>query len=76
MWFSCHDITYRLEEELLSLEKTEGEFARWNDQLATIQEEVSKVESVCEQEITPDLDTLEQQRKEVKVGSLIISHLI
>jgi len=48
------------------LEKTEGEFTRWNDQLVTIQEEVSKVESICEQEIAPDLETLEQQRKEAK----------
>jgi len=66
-----HNITYRLEDELLNLEKTEGEFTRWNDQLATIQEEVSKVESICEQEVAPDLERLEQQRKEAKVGSLI-----
>ena len=64
-------ITYRLEEELLNLEKTEGEFTRWNDQLVTIQGEVSKVESICEQEIAPDLETLEQQRNEAKVGSFI-----
>lgn len=53
------------------MEKTEGEFTRWNDQLATFQEEVSKVESICEQEVAPDLERLEQQRKEAKVGSLI-----
>lgn len=50
------------------MEKTEGEFTRWNDQLVTIQEDVSKVEIICEQEIAPDLETLEQQRKEAKVG--------
>jgi len=57
------------------LEKTEGEFTRWNDQLVTIQEEVSKVESICEQEIAPDLETLEQQRMEAKVGSLRVFSL-
>ena len=59
----------RLEEHLSSLEKTEGEFSRWNDQLETIQEKVVKVESVCEQEIAPDLDTLEKQRREAQVRS-------
>ena len=50
-----------------NLEKSEGEFSRWNDQLVTLQEEVTKVERVCEQQIAPDLDTLEKQKREAKV---------
>ena len=41
----------------------------------TIQEEVSKVEIICEREIAPDLETLEQQRMEAKVGSLVVFSL-
>lgn len=36
--------------------------------MATIQEEVQKVESVCEQEIAPDLEALEKQKKDAQVG--------
>ena len=59
----------------MNLEKTAGNFTSWNDQLVTIQEEISKVETICEQEIAPDLETLEQQRKEAKVVFEIVFSL-
>ncbi|KAJ7339576.1 hypothetical protein OS493_005979 [Desmophyllum pertusum] len=55
-----------LQDKLSILEKSEGEIDRWNDQLVTLQDEIVKVENVCEQEIAPDFDTLEKQRKEVQ----------
>ena len=41
---------------------------KWNDELAAIQEKVDKVESICEQEIALDLETLETQRKDAQVS--------
>lgn len=68
MFESFSILICRLEEQLTNLEKTEGELSRWNDQFDIIQEEVAKVESVCEQEIAPDFDALEKQKTEVQVG--------
>lgn len=50
------------------LEQSEDEVSKWYDDLAAINEEVEKVESICQQEISPDMDTFETQRKEAKVG--------
>lgn len=50
------------------LEQSEDEVSKWYDDLAAINEEVEKVESICQQEISPDMDILERQRKEAKVG--------
>ena len=52
------------------LEQSEDEVSKWYDDLAAINEEVEKVESICQQEISPDMDTFERQRKEAKVGFL------
>lgn len=49
------------------LEQSEDEVSKWYDDLAAINEEVEKVESICQQEISPDTETLERQRKEAKV---------
>lgn len=59
---------FRLEEKLSTLEQSEGVVSKWQDEMATIQEEVQKVESVCEQEIAPDLEALEKQKKDAQVG--------
>lgn len=59
--------TFRLEEKLASLEKSEDEVSRWHDDLAAIQEEVQKVESVCEQQMAPDLEALDKQKKDAQV---------
>ena len=57
------------------LELSEDEVSKWYDDLAAINEEVEKVESICQQEISPDMDTLERQRKEAKVDFFNCSSL-
>lgn len=49
------------------MEKSEDEVSRWHDDLAAIQEEVQKVESVCEQQMAPDLEALDKQKKDAQV---------
>lgn len=67
-WRQLTLFVFRLEEKLSTLEQSEGVVSKWQDEMATIQEEVQKVESVCEQEIAPDLEALEKQKKDAQVG--------
>ena len=58
------------------LEQSEDKVSKWYDDLAAINEEVEKVESICQQGISPDMDALERQRKEAKVGFFNVSDRI
>lgn len=58
------------------LEQSEDEVSKWYDDLAAINEEVEKVESICQQEISPDVETLERQRKEAKVDFINVADRI
>ena len=42
--------------------------ALWGNQAILIQEEVTKLEKICDQQLGPDLDSLDKQRTEVKVS--------
>ena len=64
----CLRDLFRLQDKLSSLEKSEEEMDKLEKQLAAIQEDLAKVESICEQEIAPDFETLEKQKTESKVN--------